>query len=122
DAARDQERTVEGRPKPQLLADRRVADSAQRGGQYEPKNDWIVEPGCHHFSVDRGWPWSPAMALFRTLSLVFSSTRTWKASSSTATMVAKMPGLTMTLSPAFSVFTVSSSFFCLVRMGRIRTK
>jgi hypothetical protein len=51
-----------------------------------------------------------------------SAIRTWKASSSTPSMVPKMPGLMITLSPAFRVCWSSSSFFCLLRIGMMSTK
>src|SRR5262249_27776049 len=108
DAAGDERGAVEHGPEAQLRAQEGVDDASERRGEQQPERDRVLQGGGHHFSVfSVPLACSPATALFRTLILVFSSTRTWKASSSVPTIVPKMPELSTTLSPLFRLFTRS---------------
>ena len=90
--AGDQERAVEDGAGAQLLAHERVGEAGQGGGEHEPEDEGVLRGReASTSSPYRGSAWRPATALFRTLILVFWSMRRAKASSSTATMVPKMP-------------------------------
>ena len=122
--AGEEERPVEGRPQPQLAADGEVAQHGQGHAEQEPEQERVLKGGRHpyFFSVWGSGPCRPLTALLSTLSLGLVVDADLEGVVLDAHDGPEDAGVDDHLVPRLEPFTISSSFFCLVFMGRMRTK